>query len=57
MLTLMREHATHRNPVRRGLWQRAEDWRWSSARRYADATYHDAELPTIHGLSAEFLVT
>jgi hypothetical protein len=57
MLTLMREHATHRNPVRRGLWQRAEDWRWSSARRYADATYHDAELPTIHGLSVEFLVT
>jgi len=25
----------HRNPVQRGLVTRPEDWRWSSARRYA----------------------
>jgi putative transposase len=46
----------HRNPVRRGLCTQAEDWRWSSARRYVDASYHDPELPMIHGLPAEFLM-
>jgi putative transposase len=25
----------HRNPVKRGLCERAEDWEWSSFRRYA----------------------
>jgi hypothetical protein len=25
----------HHNPVRRGLCQRATDWEWSGARRYA----------------------
>jgi hypothetical protein len=28
----------HLNPVRRGLCERAIDWRWSSARYYADPT-------------------
>jgi putative transposase len=46
----------HRNPVRRGLCQRAEDWRWSSARHYAGGWPVDLELPTIHGLPAEFLM-
>jgi putative transposase len=45
----------HRNPVRRGFCQRAEDWRWSSARHYADVMFRDSGLPTIHGLPAEFL--
>lgn len=45
----------HLNPVRRGLCQRASDWKWSSARWYeTDRKHKDPELPTIHGLPAEF---
>lgn len=45
----------HHNPVKRGLTQRTTDWKWSSARWYAsDRAVVDADLPTIHGLPAEF---
>jgi putative transposase len=41
----------HNNPVRRGLCQRAEDWRWSSARYYhTGGEEQDHALPRIHGL-------
>ena len=44
----------HANPVKRGLCERATDWKWSSA-RYYEATprlqQHD-ELPFIHGFPA-----
>ncbi len=46
----------HLNPVRRGLVGAAGDWRWSSARWYLDPRGPtDADLPTIHGLSREWL--
>ena len=46
----------HMNPVRRGLCQRAIDWRWSSARFYLnDRKQEDDALPTIHGLPFEVL--
>jgi putative transposase len=46
----------HKNPVRRGLCQRAADWRWSSARHYLQEGYvQDPQLPHIHGLPPEFL--
>ena len=39
----------HLNPVRRGLVQRAIDWRWSSARWYvSDGQIVDETLPTVH---------
>jgi putative transposase len=41
----------HRNPVRRGLVERARDWKWSSCRWYESEKQEiDAVLPTIHGL-------
>jgi putative transposase len=41
----------HHNPVRRGLCQRAEEWRWSSARYYhTEGRDQDSALPSIHGL-------
>lgn len=42
----------HENPVKRGLCQRAVDWRWSSARYdLADPpSRQEAGLPYIHGL-------
>jgi putative transposase len=42
----------HLNPVRRGLVQRAIDWRWSSACWYLGLPerQQDLSLPTIHGL-------
>ena len=41
----------HENPVRRGLCQKAVDWKWSSARHYLqeDQTL-DPDLPTLHPL-------
>lgn len=36
----------HANPVRRGLCQKATDWKWSSARFYIDGSI-DADLPKI----------
>jgi putative transposase len=47
----------HRNPVRRGLCQQAEQWRWSSARYFADSSHIDADLPMLYPLPAEFLTT
>ncbi len=45
----------HMNPVRRGLVQRASDWKWSSARWYeSDGKLIDPDLPTIHGLPWSF---
>jgi putative transposase len=45
----------HTNPVARKLCTRPTDWRWSSARWYAsEGQHHDAALPSIHGLPAEF---
>jgi putative transposase len=47
----------HLNPVRRKLCQSAGDWKWSSARHYqTDGSSVDPELPTIHGLPAEFFM-
>jgi len=41
----------HQNPVRRGLTNRARDWKWSSCRWYeSDKQIVDRDLPTIHGL-------
>jgi putative transposase len=46
----------HANPVSRSLVNRAIDWRWSSARHYLlDTPKVDPDLPTIHGLPAEYL--
>ena len=43
----------HLNPVRRGLVQRAIDWRWSSCRFYEEPdSSQDSALPRIHGLPA-----
>jgi putative transposase len=46
----------HNNPVKRGLCERAIDWRWSSARFYLADTPADAGLrpPTVHGLPEGF---
>lgn len=46
----------HRNPVRRGLVERAIDWPWSSARWYEDLAYDThIRIPTLTKLPAEFL--
>ena len=47
----------HRNPVRRGLCERAVDWPWSSARFYYARQDHDVVLPMVHGIPPEFLNT
>lgn len=48
----------HMNPVRRGLCERAIDWKWSSARWYlTDGPSMDADLPYIHGLPPGFFVS
>jgi putative transposase len=49
----------HQNPVRRGLCNRAIDWKWSSARFYLEPDYTgDPDLPTIgplpQGLAVEW---
>jgi hypothetical protein len=44
----------HNNPVKRGLCQKARDWRWSSARFYVeDGAFVDPLLPKITPLPAE----
>jgi putative transposase len=44
----------HRNPVRRGLCERAIEWRWSSARRYVHPEDRlDPHLPGMHWLPPE----
>jgi putative transposase len=45
----------HMNPVRRGLCERAGDWRWSSARYYLDDDYHpDPALPALEPLPFDY---
>jgi putative transposase len=46
----------HENPVKRGLCERAVDWRWSSARFYlADSPVQPAfRTPLVHGLPEGF---
>jgi putative transposase len=45
----------HNNPVKRGLCQRARDWRWSSARFYeSDGQTIDPLLPKLTPLPPEF---
>jgi putative transposase len=45
----------HMNPVRRGLCERAVDWRWSSARYYLDDDYHpDPALPALEPLPFDY---
>ncbi len=45
----------HANPVRRGLVSDPTQWRWSSARWYAeDGQHQDPALPHIDGLPPEF---
>jgi len=41
----------HMNPVKRGLCERAIDWKWSSARYHEEAPLHRQhdDLPHIHG--------
>ena len=46
----------HLNPVRRGLCNRAVEWRWSSANHYfQDTPIKDPGLPGVSGLPPEFL--
>jgi putative transposase len=46
----------HHNPVRRGLVQKAVDWKWSSTRYYlVDPPQQYPRLPTLHSLPAEWL--
>ncbi len=47
----------HMNPVRRGLVERASDWKWSSARWYLNdpPREQDPDLPIIPGLRPEAL--
>jgi putative transposase len=45
----------HMNPVRRGLCLQTIDWRWSSARWYADPMSVDAALPRLWPVPAEWL--
>ena len=43
------------NPVRRGLCERTVEWKWSSARRFLrPESPVDFDLPTVHGLPADF---
>ena len=43
----------HLNPVRRGLIERPEQWRWSSSRHYLEPSRPpDPALPCIHGFPA-----
>ncbi|MCE9552687.1 MAG: transposase [Planctomycetes bacterium] len=45
----------HMNPVRRGLCDRADRWRWSSAKHFlTDGSYKDLALPTVYRLPADF---
>ena len=45
----------HLNPVRRGLCQRAIDWKWSSIHYYLDPTAPaDPALPRLYSLPPEF---
>jgi REP-associated tyrosine transposase len=46
----------HNNPAKRGLCERAIDWRWSSARFYLDDAFDGARLrpPEVHGLPEGF---
>ncbi len=46
----------HLNPIRRGLCQKAVDWKWSSARFYASINplWSDPDLPKIHGLPKDW---
>jgi putative transposase len=46
----------HLNPVRRGLCERASDWKWSSARWYACGGQEaDPDLPRVDGVPAQWL--
>ncbi len=40
----------HANPVRRGLCDRADQWRWSSWHHYHNPGHADPDLPTVHGM-------
>ena len=45
----------HDNPVKRQLCHQPDQWRWSSARHFhSDGTTHDAALPKISPLPAEY---
>ncbi|WP_339911129.1 REP-associated tyrosine transposase [Symmachiella dynata] len=47
----------HENPVKRGLCERAIDWRWSSARRFVEPESPlDRDLPRLKPLPAEFAI-
>ena len=47
----------HRNPVRRGLCDRAADWKWSSAGAYHESDgVRDPDLPEVSGVPAEFFL-
>jgi putative transposase len=46
-------HYLHENPIRRKLCQSILDWKWSSARWYADLTV-DPTLPTLTSLPPHF---
>ena len=43
----------HRNPVKAGLVEKPEDYRWSSYRAYALGELHPIRISTGHGLAAE----
>ena len=40
----------HANPLRRGLCDRVDQWRWSSWHHYHNPSHTDPDLPTVHGM-------
>ena len=40
----------HANPIRRGLCDRADQWKWSSWHHYNAPGHTDLDLPTAHGM-------
>ena len=46
----------HMNPVRRGLCDRVDRWRWSSSARYylTEGRHEDTALPKVYSLPADF---
>lgn len=47
----------HENPVKRGLCQKAIDWKWSSARRFVFPDQQpDSDLPKIESLPPDYVL-
>ena len=46
----------HANPVRRGLCDRVDQWKWSSWHHYNAPGLSDRDLPTVHGMPESSLL-